>query len=229
LLKTFNIGEENQHILDLGAGTGALSIPFAIQDATVTANDVTQNQIDQLKNICQHHRLDITTIVSPAEEMDFPAESFDCITASMCWGYLNKDVMVPKIKSWLKKDGVFMKSTLNWKSGGNEIADITEKLLQRYNPDWRKDRKSENNGIVDSDMTNDFELKTYHSFTHSLPFTLESWRGRIRACRGMGAFFPEETVATFDAELQNELQDIAKGKFMMPHNISFKIYGVKNS
>lgn len=225
ILQFFNIGLEGQQILDLGAGTGALALPFAENDAVVTANDLTASQIDQLQAICQRHKLNIVTFVSPAEELEFADQSFDCITASMCWGYLNKDVMIPKIKKWLKKEGVLMISSLNWTSGSNEIAVKTEQLLQQYNPDWRKDRKSGIHNIVDEALLNDFELKTYHKFTYPMPFTLEAWRGRIRACKGMGAFFPEETVAQFDAELNNELQGIAQGKFTMPHAITIRVYG----
>ena len=227
ILQALGIGKEGQHILDLGAGTGALAVPFADQGAIVTANDLTENQIIELQSICQRLQLDITTIVSPAEEMDFPDASFDCITASMCWGYMNKDILIPKIKKWLKKDGVFMISSLNWISGSNEIAIKTEELLQHYNPDWRKEHKSgQNKDFIDETLANDFELKTYHKFTYPMPFTLEAWRGRIRACRGMGAFFPEEIVAKFDAELCNRLLFATKEKFTMPHAITIKIYGV---
>ena len=33
-----------------------------------------------------------------------------------------------------------------------------------------------------------------------LPFTRDTWRGRIRATRGIGASLPPERVAAFDAE-----------------------------
>jgi len=229
VLEFLGVGLPEQDILDLGAGTGALSIPFAIQEANVTANDITPAQIEELKAIAQRHRFTIKTIVSPAEELEFSDATFDCVTASMCWGYLNKDVLVPNIKKWLKKDGVLLISSLIWTAGDSPIALKTEELLKSYNPEWRNDNQKSNHNskIVDEALIEDFELITYHKFRYDLPFTLESWRGRIRACKGMGACYPQETVNQFDQELEQALQPMVKGKFFITHNITIRIYGVK--
>ena len=42
--------------------------------------------------------------------------------------------------------------------------------------------------------TQDFRLVTYHAYEEGIPFTRESWRGRIRASRAIGATLRAEEV-----------------------------------
>jgi hypothetical protein len=58
----------------------------------------------------------------------------------------------------------------------------------------------------------------------ALPFTKESWRGRIRASRNVGALFSRERIEEFDRELQKLLDDIGEDHFDVQHRITFYIF-----
>jgi hypothetical protein len=62
-------------------------------------------------------------------------------------------------------------------------------------------------------------LVTYHAYEKSIPFTRESWRGRIRACRGIGAALSADEVARFDQEHDALLKQIAPDTFTIPHQV----------
>ena len=90
LLQKLGIGLKNQDILDIGTGTGALALPFAKQGAHVTGVDISKGQIEAAKTLASQKKLNVRFIVAKAEETNLPDKSFDVITASMCWGYLDQ-------------------------------------------------------------------------------------------------------------------------------------------
>lgn len=50
-----------------------------------------------------------------------------------------------------------------------------------------------------------------------VPFTRESWNGRIKACRGIGASLPPEEIAAWEAEHLQLLERIAPESFSVRH------------
>jgi hypothetical protein len=54
-------------------------------------------------------------------------------------------------------------------------------------------------------------------YQEAIPFSRESWRGRIRACRGVGAEMGAEEIKAFDAELDRLLQNATAETFTVLH------------
>ena len=50
-----------------------------------------------------------------------------------------------------------------------------------------------------------------------VPFTKESWHGRMRACRGVGASLSEEELVKWDREHRELLDRIASEQFDVLH------------
>jgi hypothetical protein len=57
-------------------------------------------------------------------------------------------------------------------------------------------------------------------FDEMIPFTRESWRGRIRACRGIGATLIPQQVEAFDRDHDELLRRIAPETFSVLHRIN---------
>jgi hypothetical protein len=57
-----------------------------------------------------------------------------------------------------------------------------------------------------------------------LPFTRASWRGRFRACRGVGASMADDEVAAFDAEHARLLEQSVPAQFTVLHRIDCHIF-----
>lgn len=68
----------DKKILDVGAGTGRLSLPLAHRGAQVTALDVSPKMLDLIKR----KNSKIKTIVADAENLPFEKEVFDMVTAA---------------------------------------------------------------------------------------------------------------------------------------------------
>jgi hypothetical protein len=63
-------------------------------------------------------------------------------------------------------------------------------------------------------------------FDADIPFTAESWRGRMRACRGVGATLDAAQVAAFDAEHAALLARIAPAEFAIPHRLDAHVFEI---
>ncbi len=230
ILYKLGIGLKNQRILDMGTGTGELAIQFAKQGSIVTANDISEQQIETAKKNAENNNLSIKFNVAAAEEIIFDENSFDVISASMCWLYFDKQKMIPIIKKLLIDNGLFLVTSMIWLPFEDNTAKKTEDLVLQYNPKWKGagftgyyDKKNP----VPEWSKNDFYLKSFHTFKTGIPFTHESWRGRIRACRGIGASLPKEEITKFDNEHSKLLKNIIPDKFNVLHLLTISIFELK--
>jgi hypothetical protein len=61
-----------------------------------------------------------------------------------------------------------------------------------------------------------FDVVSETAYDIDIPFTRESWRGRMKACRGVGASsLSDEEIARFDSELRGYLESLPES-FMIP-------------
>lgn len=228
LLQELGIGLKNQDILDIGTGTGALALPFAKQGAHVTGVDISTGQIEAATILASKKKLNVRFIVAKAEETGLPDKSFDVITSSMSWGYLDQKKMPEEATRLLKKDGLLLISSLNWVRDADAITQRTGELLKKYGSAREHQRRREAEGMIPEWAKGKFRLKTYHTYYVTIPFTKESWRGRIRASRNVGAILSREKIEEFDRELQKLLDDIGEDHFDVKHRITFYIFELKS-
>ena len=73
-----------QSVLDLGTGTGVLPRNLYRYGAKWTGTDISPEQIGEAKRLAEAGSMDIAFMAVPAEQIDFPAESFDVVTAWQC-------------------------------------------------------------------------------------------------------------------------------------------------
>ena len=223
LLGELGVGLQGQDILDLGAGTGALSIPLALRGANLTGVDVSAGQIGAAVEAAKRNGVSARFFVAPAEETGLPSGAFDVVTASMAWGYFDLARMLVEIPRLLRPSGRLLLSSLVWVRHKDPVASHSEKLILRYNagaassfnrseadpvPEWAKER---------------FRLKAFVSLSASLSFTRESWAGRIRASRFILAALPREQAEAFDREHLQLLAEVAPERFQIPHDIRIQI------
>lgn len=223
-LSAAGVGRAGQRILDLGTGTGGLARAFAARGAKVAGVDISANQIAEAKRLAQQANLDISFFVGRAEEINFENSSFDVVTAGQAWIYFDSSLVIPRVLNVLVDEGCLALTHVQWLPGKDEIAAKTEKLVLKYNPDWTGGGYKGDIRPVMKSLANDFDLKTFHLINEPIEFTRESWRGRIRACRGIGATLSAEEIAQFDEEHRKLLERIAPPKFTILHQLAVHVY-----
>jgi len=217
---------EGQDVLDLGTGTGVLPRNLYRFGAHFTGTDISQPQIEQARKLSDERNMDIKYIVVSAEDVDFPDNSFDVITACQCFMYFNTDILIPKMVRMLKPGGRFAELFLAWLPDEDPIARASEELVLKYNPGWTGAHYRRFQ--IDTPMWSRerFEVQDKIHFDTQVHFTRESWAGRIRSCRGIGASLPEDQIQAFDREHNELLQNIAPSEFDILHYASMLILKV---
>ena len=218
--------EKGQLVLDLGTGTGVLPRHLSKYGAKFIGADISENQIAQARKLSEG--LDIEYIISPAEEIEFPDCTFDNILACQCFTYFNQTELLPRLSRMLKDGGRFCILSLVWLSGESKIALESEKLVLKYNPTWNGagcarpvyDEGGIPTGINISPSLG-FIFDSAFAFDIPITFSRETWHGRMKACRGIGASsLTEMEIAAWEQE-HLQYMDRQPETFEILHSASF--------
>jgi len=192
---------KGQNVLDLGTGTGVLPRNLYPHGARFIGVDISENQIAQARRLSLEAGMDIEYAVAAAEEIQFPEAVFDTVTAAQCFMYFNKAVVLPKVWRVLKPGGCFCILFMAWLPGESEIANGSEKLVLKHNPAWTGGGMKRCAPKMPESAGEWFDVENAEAFDLPVAFTRESWHGRMKACRGIGAssLAPDE-IAAFEKE-----------------------------
>lgn len=218
-LMALGVGLAGQRILDLGTGTGLMARQLARQGATVVGVDIAAEQIRAAERLAAEEGLDTRFKVAQAEATGLPGASFDVITALQCWPYFDRDKAVSEVLRLLAPDGMLVTAHFSWLPRRDPIARASEELVLRFNPHWRGADWPGRIPPCPAWVKDDFEVAAMFWYDEPIAFTRESWRGRVRACRGTGATLDPMTLAAFDAEHEALLKAVADDRFTILHRV----------
>jgi SAM-dependent methyltransferase len=227
-LSALGVGLPKQHILDLGTGTGVLARQFARQGVTVTGIDISEQQIATARQLAEQENLNVEFVVGRAESLPWQAAKFDVATANQCWLYFDKQKTNGELRRVLKPNGWLVTSHFSWLPRLDSIARQTEDLVLQFNPAWSAADWSGHIPACPKSAETIFDVRAMFFYDEPIVFTREAWRGRIRACRGVGASMTPEQVAEFDAAHDEMLRRIAPETFTVLHRIDAHIFQFKD-
>ena len=199
---------KGQKVLDLGTGTGVLPRNMYKYGADWIGTDISEEQIEQAKKLAYESDMDIEFKTVSAENIDFLADTFDVITACQCFFYFDHEKIAPELHRVLKKDGKLVILYMAWLPFEDEIAGKSERLIQKYNPAWTGGGETKRPVIIPEVMNDYFDLIDHEEYELKVPFTKESWHGRMIACRGVGASLSPENLASWEAEHKKLLENV---------------------
>jgi 2-polyprenyl-3-methyl-5-hydroxy-6-metoxy-1,4-benzoquinol methylase len=98
--------------LDVGCGTGSLTLPLATMCAQVIAVDVSSAMIAQLRQKAARGALrNVTCVLGRVEDFDLPSESVDLVVSNYALHHLrdrDKEKLVRSAARWLRPGGRFV-------------------------------------------------------------------------------------------------------------------------
>lgn len=132
-------------VLDLGCGTGQLSVPLARAGAEVIAVDLSPSMIEKLSAKADAAGLqNLMGVVVPIEELDIAPGSFDVVVSNYTLHHLkdaDKRALVAKVITWLRPGGKFVVGDMMFGRGATArdrtiIASKVATLLRRGPAGW---------------------------------------------------------------------------------------------
>ena len=211
---------KGQKVLDLATGTGVLPRNLYSYGAEFVGVDISQNQIAFARELSAAAGMKISYLVSPAEKLQFPSQSFDVVTACQCFMYFDPEAIFPKVHDFLKRNGHFLILFMSWLPEESWIAGASEELVLKYNPNWNGCGMKRHPVDVPKGATRFFEVAHTVAMDMGVPFTRETWHGRIKACRGIGASsLSREKIAAWEKDHLAFLDTVPE-EFIIPHYVT---------
>ena len=210
-----NLCLNGQRVLDIGTGTGVIPRNMYRYGAKWVATDISENQIKQAKILSKD--MEIEYFVSSAEALNFSANSFDVITACQCFWYFDHKKTMPLFHRFLKPNGSILVLYMAWLPFEDKIAGESEKLVLKYSPNWSGAGETKHPIRIPECYRENFDLVYHEEYELTVPFTRESWHGRMKACRGVGASLTPTEIEKWEQEHLTLLEKIAPNEFDVLH------------
>lgn len=206
-----------QKVLDLGTGTGVLPRNMYRYGGIWTGTDISGNQIIEAKRLASESDMDIDFFAVATEDVDFPDHTFDVITACQCFWYFDHDKVMPRLARMLKPSGRLLILYMAWLPFEDRIAGASENLVLKYSPNWSGARETKRPIHMPDNAYDYFDMVGNEEYELTVPFTRETWHGRLRVCRGVGASLSQAELARWDREHRALLSEIAPEAFEVLH------------
>ena len=208
---------DGQKVLDLGTGTGVLPRNMYAYGARWTGTDISPAQIEQARILADARDMKIVFQAVSAEDLDYPAGSFDVITACQCFWYFDHERVMPKLAELLKQSGKLLILYMAWLPFEDEIAGKSEQLILKYSPQWSGAGETRHPIRIPDAAYGYFELEDHEEYDVMVSFTREFWHGRMRASRGVGASLSPEELEKWDKEHRKLLEKTTPETFEVLH------------
>lgn len=212
-----NLCTKGQKVLDIGTGTGVLPRNLYRYGAEFVGLDISENQIGQARNLAGQAGVDIEFICASAEQADFQDGCFDVVTACQCFTYFEHEKLAGILNRILKPGGRMGILYMAWLPYEDKIAGASEKLVLQYNPEWTGCGETRHPIQIPDAYNKYFKLIQSDVFDVNVPFNRESWNGRMKSCRGIGASLPADKIKRFEQEHKLLLDKIAPEEFTILH------------
>ena len=201
-LANFGIGKTGQRLLDLGAGTGYLGRGFARAGCAVTGLDPSDALINEARRLDREAGVASDYVTAHAEHTGLPDHAFDVVTAGQCWHWFDRARAAAEVRRLLQPGGALVIAHFDWIPLPGNVAEATERLIERHNPDWTMGGGTgmKREWLADVAIAGFRGIETF-SFDEDTPYSHMAWRGRIRASAGVGASLAPDAVMRFDGEL----------------------------
>jgi hypothetical protein len=124
---------------------------------------------------------------------------------------------MPGLADLLKEDGKLLILYMAWLPFEDEIAGKSEELVLKYSPEWSGAGETRHPIWIPEAVYDYFEMLEHEEYDLMVPFTRETWHGRMKASRGVGASLSEEELQRWDRDHRRLLEKSAPDRFDVLH------------
>jgi len=186
--------------LDLGTGTGTLARGLALRGWRATGLDISAEMIGAARRLDAAAGVSVDYVVARSEATGLPAASFDLVCAGTCWHWFDRLAAAREVHRLLAPNGQLVVAAMEWQSRPGNVVSATCALIRQHNPLWSNERLGFRFEWAEDLSAVGFAIVDRFQFDVAVPYTHETWRGRIRASAGVSASLDAAAVDAFDRE-----------------------------
>ncbi len=223
--------ENTSTLLDLGTGTGTLARRFSKEGLKVTGLDLDEEMIKASKELDKAEGLKIEYIQSSANKIPLENQSFDLISAGQCWHWFSSSA-IDEVQRILKPSGLLLIAYFDWIIKDDNPVDLMYKLKSNYVPDEGSNENRWPLGFYPQKPDDlDFEqmeLQEAALWEEEIPYTHDSWLGRLRAYSGLSSRLSSVEIDNFILEYSELLKNkFPENNLKIPHKLWFGLWKVR--
>ena len=107
-----------------------------------------------------------------------------------------------------------------WLPYEDDIAGKSEALVLKYSPAWSGARETMHPIQIPNCYKQKFDLIHHEEYPLTVHFSRDSWHGRMKACRGVGASLSEKELQSWEAEHLKMLAETVLEEFDIKHYVA---------
>ncbi len=134
---------------------------------------------------------------------------------------------MPELAGLLKYDGKLVILYMAWSPSEDKIAGESEKLILKYNPEWSGAGETRHPIWIPECAKDNFDVVYSEEYDLKVRFSKDSWNGRVKACRGVGASLSKKDIMKWEKEHMNLLDEIAPDEFDVLHYTALTVLKVR--
>ncbi|MEW9623635.1 class I SAM-dependent methyltransferase [Rhodanobacter geophilus] len=189
-------------VLDLHCGGSNIARGLAMRGCVLTGVD---HSAPLLAHAAELDRLAGVTVKqwrARVENADFPAASFDAITAGQCWQACERPRTLALARGWLRPGGHLLIAQYEWLPLAGNVVQDSERLILACNPGWTAHSGSGLHPLWLKEVSEAgfVDLRTW-SLDIEVSCSHAAWRKRVRASTGVAALNDEARLQRLDVEL----------------------------
>lgn len=199
-----------ESVLEIGAGTGQATSPFADLETNITAIDIGENMVNYLSEKFNNYS-NINFICSSFENFNCDSKNFDLVYSATAFHWLDENYALPKIKSILNENGVialFWNHPFVGRSNDKLHCEI-RKVYNKYRPNDRAPREfSDEDTEKYASLLSKFDFKNVKAklYRRERHFNADEYIGLLNTYSDH-RLLPSDIKAEFENEIYQAIID----------------------
>lgn len=189
-------------VLDLYCGGSNVARGLAARGCGLTGIDHSAPLLAQAAELDRLAGVSVRQERTRVENADFPAASFDAITAGQCWQVCERPRTLALAQGWLRPGGRLLIAQCEWLPLTGNVVQDSERLILGCNPGWTAHSGSGLHPLWLKEMAEAgfVDLRTW-SLDLEVPCSHAAWLKRVRACTAVATLSDEARLRRLDTEL----------------------------
>lgn len=189
-------------VLDLLCGGSNLARGLAARGCALTGVDHSAPALAHAAELDRRADVTVKQWRARVENADFPAASFDAVTAGQCWQACERPRTLVLARGWLRPGGRLLIAQYEWLPLAGNVVQDSERLILGCNPGWTAHSGSGLHPLWLKEVAEAgfVDLRTW-SLDLEVPCSHADWRRRVRSSAAVAALSDEGRLQRLDVEL----------------------------